>query len=475
MAKKVEQSIGEAIKEGIYRHVYRGPDEQIPSAVYDTIELLYKNYELKPFIFRKRLIENTQQLLQYKELLKDGSDDLPKVKVKTERQTLILPKHFSAEEILRFIKHRPKLKQTWFLVVHLPPGCEYSEFKSKEKHFASAVGGSCEIEKVGAAVYLTISNVRLERTYDFIFDPRPYMKKMHLPIFLGYSIDGPVVVDLAELMSILTGGLRGYGKSVLYHGIIYTLLKMNTDIANPYVKVGIADTKIGEFRYFEQYGACWTHEISDVYQMLLLIDEENERRQNIIGAKANNLLEYRALGKDLPFIVIVIDEAADLAEAKICKHLMSKAVRKYRSQGIFVLASTQRPDSKSWGGTNEFSMFKSQFEARISFKTADAINSKIILDDDKASLLPKVKGRAIFKYDNEQEIQVPYFPSRAKDPKQFSQLMDQLPQIPLPYDIEGEVIEHEPFYPCPRKTSRHESSSASRSLKLLESRTNPFA
>ena len=267
------------------------------------------------------------------------------------------------------------------------------------------------------------------------------MKKMSLPVFLGYSIDGPVIVDIAELMSILTGGLRGYGKSVLYHGIIYTLLRMNTDIAKP-----------------------------------VLIDEENERRQNVIGSKANNLLEYRAIGKDMPFIVIVIDEAADLAEAKACKHLMSKAVRKYRSQGIFVLASTQRPDAKSWGGTNEFSMFKSQFEARISFKTSDPINSRIILDNDKAASLPKIKGRAIYKYDTEQEIQFPYFPSRAKYPDSFILLMDQLPQIPLPYhDIEGEVYEREPFYPCPREKARHESSSASRSLKLLKPGTNPFA
>ena len=170
--KQQDQDIGQFLKDGLYSMVYRGPDSEIPSAVYDTIELLYKNYELKPFIFRKRQILHPQQLLQYKEQARDGNDDMPKVNAPKGQAKPVLPKHFTAEEILRFIRHRPKKKQTWFLVVHLPAGCEYSEFKSREKHFATAVGGSAEIERIGAAVYMTISNIQLERVYPFAYDPR---------------------------------------------------------------------------------------------------------------------------------------------------------------------------------------------------------------------------------------------------------------------------------------------------------------
>ncbi len=494
MKESTLDHFAEQARDGLYRLVYRGPDDELPAVVFDTIEILYKNAPMKPFIFKKRHIVNPQQLQQYKTLLLDSNDDLPKVKAdkekpklkeKAEKKQINLPtkddlikikKRLTPEEILRFIMHRPKKKQTWFLVIHLPPGIEYSEFKSKEKHFATAVGGSAEIERIGEAVYLTVSNIRLEREYPFIFDPRPYLKKMSLPLFLGYSVSGPVVVDIAELVTILVGGLRGAGKSVLLHGAIYSLLRLNTDPNSPHVVVFIIDPKIKEFRYFENYGAIWVHELDEAAQLLEFIDNENTRRQNVIGGKANNILEYHALGKELPFIVLVVDEVADLGEHKTCKFYMNKAVRKYRSQGIYVLAATQRPSAKVWGNANEFSEFKSQFEARISYRMADPVNSQIILDSDKAAYLPKIPGRAIYKYDSETEIQSPYFPSKAKSPDLFYSLMDQLPKIPLPYhDIEGEVHEHDPLYPRPKAQTRQQSLNASQSLRLLVSGTHPLA
>jgi len=324
---------------------------------------------------------------------------------------------------------------------------------------------------------MTISNILLDRSYPFTFESLPYLKKMELPILLGYSASGPIIVDMAELVTILTGGLRGSGKSVLFHGAIYSLLSLNTDLLNPRVIVCIIDPKIKEFKYFEDYGAIWVHDMDEILQLLEMLDEENERRQDLIGGKANNIIEYHALGKQLPFVVVVADEVTDLGEDKNCRKLMIKAVRKYRSQGIYVWAATQRPSAKAWGSSNEFSEFKSQFESRICFRTADPVNSQIILDSDKAAYLPKIPGRAIYKFSEETEIQVPYFPSKAKDPKLFHQLMDKLPKLAMPYqDIQGEVHDYEPEtnYPRPRSQTRSESAGASQSIKRLISGANPF-
>lgn len=448
-----DESFTLALRENVFRHIYRGPDEEIPSAVWDTIEILYKNAPMKPFIFKRNL-------LSVKEKLK------PKLQ---------LPKKLNPQEFIYWLKVKPKLKQTWHLVIHLPAGIDYSEFKSRENFFATAVGGSCEIERVNEAVYMTISNIALERSYQYNFDPFSYLNKMHLPILIGYSASCPIIVDLAELVTILTGGLRGSGKSVLFHGAIYSLLSLNVDLLNPRVIVCIIDPKIKEFRYFEDYGAIWVHDIDEVRQLLELLDEENTRRQNLIGGKANNIIEYLALGKNLPFIAVIADEVSDIAEDKKCRKLMIKAVRKYRSQGIYVWAATQRPSAKAWGSSNEFSEFKSQFETRICFRTADPVNSQIILDSDKAAHLPKIPGRAIYKYDTETEIQVPYFPSKAKDPKQWHELMDRLPKLALPYqDIKGEVHDYEPFYPRPRSQARSTSVDTSRSLKMLISGATSF-
>ena len=451
---KKENNLGQDIKDGIMRAIYRGNDNEIPSAVWDCIHILYANLPMKPFIFKRTLLS-------------------PK-----EKQSMkpSLPKKFNPQEIIHWIKVKPKLKQTWHLVVHLPPGIDYSEFKSREKFFATAVGGSCEIDHNGEATYMIISNIAIERSFPYRFDPIPHLKKMNLPILLGKNANGPITIDLAELVTILTGGLRGSGKSVLFHGAIYGLLRLNTDLLNPRVIVCIIDPKIKEFKYFEDYGAIWVHDMDEIFQLLVMLDEENERRQDLIGGKANNIIEYRALGYQLPFIVVVADEVTDLGEDKYCRKLMIKAVRKYRSQGIYVWAATQRPSAKAWGSANEFSEFKSQFETRICFRTADPINSHIILDSDKAAYLPKIPGRAIYKFDQETEIQVPYFPSKVKNPKLFHELMSQLPQISLPYhDIEGEVYEHEPNYPRQRSKARSTSPGSSRSLQRFISGTNPFA
>jgi len=448
-----KDSLAEHLKDNLMRHVYRGPDEEIPSVVYDTIEILYRSSPLKPFIFKRTLLSPRE----------------------SSKPQLQLPKKLTPQEIIYWITVRPKKKQTWHLTIHLPAGIDYGEFKSREKHFATAVGGSCEIDHNSGAIYMIISNIAIDKSFPFSFDPFPYLKKMHLPILLGKSANGPVVIDLAELVTILTGGLRGGGKSVLFHGAIYSLLRLNTDPLNPRVIVCIIDPKIKEFRYFEDYGAIWVHDMDEILDLLILLDEENERRQDLIGGKANNIIEYRALGKQLPFIVVIADEVTDLGEDKYCRKLMIKAVRKYRSQGIYVWAATQRPSAKAWGSANEFSEFKSQFETRICFRTADPINSKIILDSDKAAYLPKIPGRAIYKFDQETEIQVPYFPSKAKNPKLFHELMDLLPKIALRYeDIKGEVYDYEPNYPQARAQTRSTSPGASRSLKMLVSGTNSF-
>lgn len=450
--KRHEESFIESLKDSAMRAIYRGPDEEIPSAVWDTIEILYKNAPLKPFIHTKTLLSTSE-----------STSLKPK-----------LPKKINTQEIVYWIRVRPKKKQTWCLVIHLPAGCDYSEFKSKEKFFATAVGGTCEIDHNGEATYMTISNIQLERKYIYSFDPILYLKKMKLPIFLGRGANGPVVEDLTEILTLLIVGLRGQGKSTMMHQIIYTLLLLNKVTKKEYVQVAIIGPKNKEFEYFEEYGAVFAHEERDYIQLLRLIDEADRERKNKLG-QCRDILEYNSVkGNHMPFVVMLVDEVDVVGENKECRELLLRSVKKYRSQGIHVLAATQRPSARIWKG-NDFSEFKSQFEARVAFRMVDGINSQMILESDKAAHLPKIPGRAIYKYDSEVEIQTPNFPSEKKDPQSFHELMDQLPQIPLPYhDIEGEAYDFEPNYPRPRHEARSKSSSSSRSIKMLKSGTNPF-
>ena len=442
------------LKESAMRAIYRGPSKEIPSLVWDCIEILYQKAPMKPFIFKRTLLS-------------------PK-----EKQSMkpSLPMKLNPQEIVHWVMHKPKLKQTWLLVVHLPPGIDYSQFKSLESHFATAVGGSADMEKVGGAVHLTISNIALEKDYPYSFDPTPYLKKMKLPILIGYGANGPIVQDMTVIYSLLVVGLRGKGKSTLMHQVIYTLLMLNKVVRDDYVQVAIIGPKNKEFAYFEDYGGIFVHEESDYAQLLRLIDKSDRERKNKLG-KCRDILEYNSIkGNHMPYIVLLVDEVDMVGETKGCDDLLLKSVKKYRSQGIYCISATQRPSSKSWGNGNKFSEFKSQFEARVAFRMADRINSQMILESDKAAHIPKTPGRAIYKYDTEEEVQTPNFPSEGRNPKLFHELMSQLPQIPLPYhDIEGEVYDHEPNYPRQRSKKGSTSPSSSRSLQRLISGTNPFA
>jgi S-DNA-T family DNA segregation ATPase FtsK/SpoIIIE len=367
---------------------------------------------------------------------------------------------------------RPKLKQTWLLLIHLPAGISFSDLKDKEEYFSSAVGGTCEIERNGEAVYMIISNIPLEKEYTYSFDPTPYLKTMKLPILIGHGANGPVVQDLTVILSLLVVGLRGKGKSTLFHQVIYTLLLLNKFIREDYVQVAIIGPKNKEFEYFEDYGATFVHEEEDYLQLLKFIDKADRQRKNKLG-RCRDILEYNSIkGNHMPYVALLVDEVDMVGENKECAELLLRSVKKYRSQGIYVIAATQRPSAKSWGNANQFSEFKSQFEARVAFRMSDAINSQMILESNKAALIPKTPGRAIYKYDTEEEVQTPNFPSQGK---QFNFLMEQLPKVPLPYhDITGEVCECESNYPRPRTQARSTSSGASRSLKMLVSGTNPL-
>lgn len=453
-----DKNIGQEIKDSVMRAIYRGPDDQIPSVIFDTIQILYVNAPLKPFIHKRTLLSTSEK---------------PKKQI-TKKEIFNKTKKLTIQDVVYWATVRQKLKQTWCLIVHLPAGTDFSEFKSRESYFATAIGGSCEIEKHGSGAMMIVSNIPIVKEYTYSFDPAPYLESMKLPILIGRGANGPIVQDLTVIYSLLIVGLRGKGKSTLMHQIIYTLLLLNK-IREDYVQVAIIGPKNKEFEYFEDYGGVFAHEESDYMQLLYLIDKSDKERKNKLG-RCRDILEYNSIkGNHMPYCVLLVDECDMVGEDKYCAELLLKSVKKYRSQGIYCISATQRPSAKAWGNNNLFTEYKSQFEARVAFRMADRVNSQMILESDKAATISKTPGRAIYKYDTEEEVQTPYFPTENKQPKLYHQLMSQLPQIALPYqDIEGEVYDFEPNYPRPRHEARSKSSSSSRSIKMLKSGTNPF-
>ena len=244
-----------------------------------------------------------------------------------------------------------------------------------------------------------------------IFVPRPkhevhlvlwrdllgFTNKATLPLSLGTDWLGNTVVDdLALLPHLLIAGSTGSGKSVLTRSLIATLIFRNA------AKLVLSDTKGVEFTEFHKnpallFGEIATTPLRTIEQMNTLC-EITDTRLKMFGkvnvrniAEWNNSTSSRGLENEvLDYIVLVIDELADIVflpgekgrAAKIGADKLDYLTRKSRAAGIHVIAGTQRPSVDTVKG-----VIKANFMARLSFKTASAIDSKVILDETGAEHL----------------------------------------------------------------------------------------
>jgi len=181
----------------------------IPSKVQNTIDILWKSYELKPYIHKQTLINSPEDLA-------DIQSDTPKKQKRLDR----FMKRWTPTDL--------KKQSTWFLVIHLPEAISYQSFRNNEETFADSIGGNCYIEKRDSAVWMTISNIQLKKKYPYSFNPSNH--KMWLPLPIGFSFMGLIVKDLAKMLNILLIGVPGSGKSNVFHAWIYTLLLLNKGV-----------------------------------------------------------------------------------------------------------------------------------------------------------------------------------------------------------------------------------------------------
>lgn len=215
-----------------------------------------------------------------------------------------------------------------------------------------------------------------------------YSTNTVVPILLGTDHLGDFVsVDLSTLPHLLIAGSTGSGKSTLMHSIVAGLVYCRgiNDIS-----LIISDTKGVEFTKFIGVPHLLFEPATSVYQTLEQMDwiiEEVERRLKLFsGLGTRNISEYRARGKSLASIILVIDELADLLTdrtkpegsrtslGKIVADKLDVIVRRSRASGVYVIAGTQRPSVNIVSGT-----IKANFPARISFRLPTQADSVTIL------------------------------------------------------------------------------------------------
>ncbi|MDR2638944.1 MAG: DNA translocase FtsK 4TM domain-containing protein [Helicobacteraceae bacterium] len=212
-----------------------------------------------------------------------------------------------------------------------------------------------------------------------------------LTIALGKDIVGnPFVTDLKKLPHLLIAGTTGSGKSVGINAMILSLLYRNSPDS---LRLLMVDPKMLEFSVYNDIPHLLTPVITKPKQAIAALANmvvEMERRYEMMSkTKTKNIESYNHKARDekfdaLPFIVVVIDELADLmmSGGKEVEVSIARLAQMARASGIHLIVATQRPSVDVITG-----LIKANLPSRISYRVGSKIDSKVILDTQGAESL----------------------------------------------------------------------------------------
>ncbi len=212
--------------------------------------------------------------------------------------------------------------------------------------------------------------------------------KSPLTVALGKDIVGkPIITDLAKLPHLLIGGTTGSGKSVAVNSMIVSLLYRNSPED---LKLLMVDPKILEFSVYNDIPHLLTPVITDPKKAILalkqLADEMDRRYHLMSKLKVKNIatLNEKYPEEKLPYIVVVIDELAELmmTGGKDAELFISRIAQKARAAGIHLIIATQRPSVDVVTG-----LIKANLPSRIALRVGQKIDSKVIIDQFGAESL----------------------------------------------------------------------------------------
>lgn len=256
---------------------------------------------------------------------------------------------------------------------------------------------------------LAVEVPRLDRSMVYlreVLESKEFQEsKAELPIALGISTENkPVIADLCKPPHLLIGGATYMGKSVLLNSIIVSLLCRKSPEE---VKFTLIDTKMAEFEHYSKIKEQYLVKIEGIDEDVISSPEhvitalnslcsEMDRRYEVLRkTRCRSNREYNQMIKEgksltadgykiMPYIVVIIDEFADLiiAYGKAIEYPLAKLAQKGRAVGIHFIISTQQPSPQVLTG-----ILKANFPARIAFKVQTFADSRTILDMPGAQLL----------------------------------------------------------------------------------------
>jgi S-DNA-T family DNA segregation ATPase FtsK/SpoIIIE len=229
-----------------------------------------------------------------------------------------------------------------------------------------------------AAVYLKDVLMHADRT-----------NSSKLMLAIGKEISGKSLIgDLAEMPHLLVAGTTGSGKTVCLNSLIASLLY---SLSPSELKLIMIDPKMVEMTSYNDLPHLICPVVTDAKKATAalnwVVGEMENRYRTFNKEQVRNIKGYHAKGLQMPYIVVIVDELADLMQvaAKSIEGSIARIAQLARAAGIHLILATQRPSVNVITG-----VIKANFPSRISFKVASQIDSRTVLDMKGAeSLLGK--------------------------------------------------------------------------------------
>ncbi|MBM3246820.1 MAG: DNA translocase FtsK [Candidatus Omnitrophica bacterium] len=207
-----------------------------------------------------------------------------------------------------------------------------------------------------------------------------------LSLALGKDITGqPVITDLGDMPHLLIAGTTGSGKTVCVNCLILSMLFRSTPNELKFLMI---DPKMVELAPFNGLPHLLCPVVTDAKKAAVglgwVVNEMEERYRLLAKVGARNIDAYNEKQEKIPYIVVIVDELADLM--MVARDQIESAITRLaqlsRAVGIHLILATQRPSVDVITG-----VIKANFPARISFKVASKVDSRTVLDMNGADKL----------------------------------------------------------------------------------------
>ena len=283
--------------------------------------------------------------------------------------------------------------------VDLPSGVRVNRVSNLTDDIALALAapGVRIFAPIPGTNYVGIEVPNKKRETVLLGDVLKHAPKGPLQVAIGKDVEGnSIISDLATMPHLLIGGTTGSGKSVSINGTIMSILMRATPSE---VRMIMIDPKRVEFTPYNGIPHLYVPVVTEAKEAASALSwavAEMERRLKVFsGIGARNIGQYNAKAqqgleindepaKEMPYIVIIIDELADLMMnvGKEVEFSISRLAQLARAAGIHLIVATQRPSTNVVTG-----LIKANITNRIAFNVASGIDSRVILDTPGAENL----------------------------------------------------------------------------------------